>query len=73
MSESNVAKVSIKHTDDGPAVAVAIPAGTKLERILSDESLIDGIRKLRGCETCTSGHPLYITEEYGESVLVDFG
>jgi hypothetical protein len=71
MPDRNVAKVSVKHTEDGPAVAVVVPGGTRLERVIADESLIDAIRGLRGCEACHSGHPLYITEEYGDSVMVD--
>lgn len=71
MAERAVATVRIKQTEEGPAVALSIPGGTRLENILSDEALIASIRGLRGCETCTSGHPLYISEDYGEVVVVE--
>jgi len=66
-----VTKISVKHTENGPAVAISIPGGTNLERLLGNADLVAAIRGLRGCETCTSGHPLYITEDYGEVVLVE--
>jgi hypothetical protein len=84
MSGSKVAKLSIKHTDDGPAVAVALPGGTGLGSILKDESLISAIRDVRqgighlgpglgaGCETCKSGVPLYITQDFSEVVVIEF-
>lgn len=80
MPDRKVATISVKHTDDGPAVAVAIPGETKLEHVLSDESLIDTIRGVRkgigglgaGCETCTSGVPLWITQDFGEVVVIEF-
>jgi hypothetical protein len=68
------ANVRVGRTDKGLSLEVGVPAGTRLETILTNADLIAavrGIRPGRGCPACTSGVPLHIFEEFEEVVVVD--
>lgn len=68
------ATVRVRQTDKGPAVEIGVPAHTNLDKMLVNADLIAavrGIRPGRGCDTCTSGVPVHIFEEFQEVVIVD--
>jgi hypothetical protein len=57
-----------------PSVEVAVPAGTSLEKVLGNTSLVGALRGLgpRGCETCISGLE-FLVKELDEVTHVEFG
>jgi hypothetical protein len=56
-----------------PTIAVAVPAGTNVEKVLQSEALVNAVRGIgpRGCETCISGRE-FLVNIYEEVTLVEF-
>jgi hypothetical protein len=69
------ATVRVRQTEKGPAVEIGVSPHINLERLLVNPDLINVVRGLRpppfNCETCTSGVPLFIVEEFPEVISVD--
>jgi hypothetical protein len=68
-----VARVRPIQTETGPAVEIAVPFRTNLEKVLVSEELIRVVRGFvgPGCETCTSGTPITL-RGYQDVVNVEF-
>ena len=67
------AKARLSRRESPTAVELAVSPGTSLESILQSAELAAAVRQVRGrggCNTCISGHPIFITEDYLEVVSV---
>jgi len=74
MSE-NAKRASVYVPRSEAAVEMTVSSGTNLESILRSAELAAAIRGVRGrggCPTCISGHPIFIKEDFGEVVAVEF-
>jgi hypothetical protein len=69
-----VANVRVLRPENPPTVEIALPAGTSLDSVLANASLIGAVRGLvpRGCETCLSGQE-FLLRAYEEVINVEFG